>query len=69
MDDAVVDLLEGLGLQQERFRLGTPDLAAASKLVADEHQHRTPGGGCNARNERSGGHRQATLREGTSVQH
>jgi hypothetical protein len=37
MDHPVVDLLVGLGLQQQRFGLGTPDLAAASKLVADEH--------------------------------
>ena len=40
VNDAVVDLLKSLGLQQQRFGLGTPDLAAASKLVADEHQHR-----------------------------
>ena len=39
MDDPVVDLAIGLGLEQQRFGLGTPDLAAASKLVADEHQH------------------------------
>jgi len=37
MHDAVVDLAYRLGLQQQRFGLGTPDLAAASKLVADEH--------------------------------
>jgi hypothetical protein len=43
MNDSIVDLRNGLGLQQERFGLGTPDLAAASKLVADEYQHRTPG--------------------------
>jgi hypothetical protein len=42
MDDPVIDLVNGLGLQQQRFGLGTPDLAAASKLVADEHQHRLP---------------------------
>jgi hypothetical protein len=40
MDDAVVQLLEGGGLEEGGFGLGTPDLAAASKLVADEHQHR-----------------------------
>jgi len=40
MDDAVIQLLEGGGLEEGGFGLGTPDLAAASKLVADEHQHR-----------------------------
>jgi hypothetical protein len=39
MDDAVVDFLISVGFQQQRFGLGTPDLAAASKLVADEYQH------------------------------
>ena len=38
VDHDIVDLLEGFGLQQRRFRLGTPDLAAASKFVANEHQ-------------------------------
>jgi hypothetical protein len=38
----VVELLESVGLEEIRLGLGTPDLAAASKLVADEHQRRTP---------------------------
>ena len=42
MDDDVVDLLEGVGLEKLRLGLGTPDLAAASELVADEHQRRAP---------------------------
>jgi hypothetical protein len=42
MDDPIVDLLEGVGLEKLRLGLGTPDLAAASKFVADEHQRRTP---------------------------
>jgi hypothetical protein len=40
MDDSVVEFLAGVGLYEVRLGLGTPDLAAASKLVADEHQHR-----------------------------
>jgi hypothetical protein len=43
MDHAIVNFLEGVGLQQQRLGLGTPDLAAASKLVADEHQRRATG--------------------------
>jgi hypothetical protein len=42
MDDDIVDLLESVGLEKLRLGLGTPDLAAASKLVADEHQRRAP---------------------------
>jgi hypothetical protein len=43
MDDAVVEFLEGRGLAEFRFRLGTPDLATGSKIVANEHQHRSVG--------------------------
>jgi hypothetical protein len=43
MDDPVIEFLVGVGLDEVRLGLGTPDLAAASKLVADEHQHRPPG--------------------------
>jgi len=67
VDDPVVDLLVDLGLQQQRFRLGTPDLAAASKFVADEHEHRTPGGGGDAREGRNGGQRQGAACERASV--
>jgi len=42
MDDLVVEFLESGGLEEIRLGLGTPDLAAASKLVADEHQRRAP---------------------------
>jgi hypothetical protein len=42
MDDAVIEFLAGVGLDEVGLGLGTPDLAAASKLVADEHQHRSP---------------------------
>jgi hypothetical protein len=42
MDDLVVELLESGRLEEIRLGLGTPDLAAASKFVADEHQRRTP---------------------------
>jgi hypothetical protein len=42
MHDPVVEFLAGIGLDEGRLGLGTPDLAAASKLVADEHQHRLP---------------------------
>jgi hypothetical protein len=69
MDDPVVELLDSSGLQKDRFRLGTPDLAAASKFVADEHQHRTPCGGRDARKGRSGGQSQGTGRQVASVQH
>jgi hypothetical protein len=69
MDDPIVEFLEGLGLEQKRFRLGTPDLAAASKFVTDEHQHRTPSGCRDAGEGRNGGHRQAADRQGTPVQH
>jgi hypothetical protein len=65
MDDAVVDLLEGLGFQQQRLGLGTPDLAAASKLVADEHQHRLALGA----GERRCGGDDATHHQGPSVEH
>jgi hypothetical protein len=43
MNDAVVEFLAGIGFDEIRLGLGTPDLAAASKFVADEHQHRLPG--------------------------
>jgi hypothetical protein len=68
MDDTVVDLLDGLGLQQQRFGLGTPDLAAASKLVADEHQHRLALGACDAGQGRRGDD-QAAHHQGPSVDH
>jgi hypothetical protein len=42
MDDAVIEFFAGFGLDEVRLGLGTPDLAAASKLVADENQHRPP---------------------------
>lgn len=42
VNDLVVEFLEGVGLNEFGLRLGTPDLAAASKLVADEHQRRAP---------------------------
>jgi hypothetical protein len=42
MDDLVVEFLVGVRLEEIRLGLGTPDLAAASKLVADEHQRRAP---------------------------
>ena len=42
MDDPVVEFLAGVGFDEVRLRLGTPDLAAASKFVTDEHQHRLP---------------------------
>jgi hypothetical protein len=68
VDDAVVDLLNRLGLQQQRFGLGTPDLAAASKLVADEHQHRLALGKRDAGQRRCGGD-DATHHQGPSVEH
>jgi hypothetical protein len=42
MDDLVVELLESGRREEIRLGLGTPDLAAASKFVADEHQRRAP---------------------------
>src|SRR5262249_30811091 len=70
MDHAVVDFGEGFGFQQKRFRLGTPDLAAASTLVADEHQRRTPGlSRRDAGQRRCAGHHQSTHHHGPSVQH
>jgi hypothetical protein len=42
MDDLIVHLLESGRLEEIRLGLGTPDLAAASKFVADEHQRRAP---------------------------
>jgi hypothetical protein len=42
VNDLIVELLEGVGLEEIRLGLGTPDLAAASKLVADEYQRRAP---------------------------
>jgi hypothetical protein len=70
MNDPVVDLANGFGLEQQRFGLGTPDLAAASKLVADEHQHRLAGLGLrDAGQRRCRGHCQATRHQGPSVEH
>jgi len=43
MDDLIVEFLESSGLEKVGLRLGTPDLATASKLVTDEHQRRLPG--------------------------
>jgi len=40
MHDAVVEFLAGVGFDEVRLGLGTPDLAAASKFVTDENQHR-----------------------------
>jgi hypothetical protein len=42
MYDPVVEFLAGIRFDEVRLRLGTPDLAAASKFVTDEHQHRLP---------------------------
>jgi hypothetical protein len=42
MDNPVIEFFAGVGLDEVRLGLGTPDLTAASKLVADEHQHRPP---------------------------
>ena len=42
MHHPIVELLAGIRLDEVRLRLGTPDLAAASKFVTDEHQHRLP---------------------------
>jgi hypothetical protein len=70
MDDAVVQLLEGGGLEEGGFGLGTPDLAAASKLVADEHQHRpTRLGTADLRPRRRGGEDEPAHRQRPSVQH
>jgi len=70
VDDLIVDLRDGFGLQQQRFGLGTPDLAAASKLVADEHQRRTSGlGRRDTRQGRCSGRRQAPRHHGPSVEH
>ena len=43
IDDLVVELGKGIRFLEFRLGLGTPDLAAASKFVTDEHQHRLPG--------------------------
>jgi hypothetical protein len=43
MDDPVVDFLDGLGGEKLGLRLGTPDLADASGLVAHENQDRLSG--------------------------
>jgi len=40
IDDLVIELLDRVGLQEVRLGLGTPDLAAASKLMTDENQRR-----------------------------
>jgi hypothetical protein len=42
MDHLIVHLVESGRLEEIRLGQGTPDLAAASKLVADEHQRRAP---------------------------
>jgi hypothetical protein len=68
MDHAIVNLLEGLGFQQKRFGLGTPDLAAASKLVADEHQRRLALGKRGAGQRRCGSY-DAAHHQGPSVEH
>jgi hypothetical protein len=70
MDDAVVQLLEGRGLQESGFGLGTPDLAAASKLVADEHQHRAARlGATDANPGRRGRKGEPAHRQRPSLQH
>jgi hypothetical protein len=70
MDDPIVDLLEGFGFEQQRFGLGTPDLAAASKFVADEHQRRAPSlGSRDAGHGRCSCHHQAAHHQGPSVEH
>jgi hypothetical protein len=70
MDDAIVELLEGLGLEESGFGLGTPDLAAASKFVADEYQHRaailSPS---DAGRRRCGGQREPTRRQRSPREH
>ena len=43
IDYLVVEFGEGIGSLEFRLGLGTPDLAAASKFVTGEHQHRLPG--------------------------
>jgi len=70
MDDSIVEFLEGFRLEQQRFGLGTPDLAAASKFVADEHQRRAPSlGGRDAVHGRYSCHHQAAHHQGPSVEH
>ena len=75
MDDAVVELLAGIGFDEVGFRLGTPDLAAASLFVADEHHHRLAGhrlprlGMGDAGQRRCSGHRQAGRHRGPSLDH
>ncbi|MBV8645354.1 MAG: hypothetical protein JO225_15720 [Candidatus Eremiobacteraeota bacterium] len=70
VNDLVVDLLEGGGLEEKRFGLGTPDLATASKFVADEHQYRLAIiGMADPDQGRCGGCRQATHHHGPSVEH
>ncbi|HZP99745.1 MAG TPA: hypothetical protein VFB13_09420 [Reyranella sp.] len=70
MDDPVVELLVGRGLDEDGFRLGTPDLAPASKLVADEDEHRPRGvGGGDAGKRRRNGRCEAARRQSASVDH
>lgn len=70
MDDAVVEPLEGRGLDELGFRLGTPDLATSSKFMADEHQHRAHGlGDHHSTQRRCGNHRQADPDQGPSAEH
>lgn len=42
MNDLIVEFLEGVGLEEIRLGLGTPDLAATSEFVTDKHQRRAP---------------------------
>jgi hypothetical protein len=70
MDDAIVEFLVGVGLQKDRLRLGTPDLAAASEFVTDKHQRRAPRLGLrDAGQRRCGCHHQATHHQRPSVEH
>jgi hypothetical protein len=70
MDDAIVDLLDGFGGQKLGLRLGTPDLADASLLVAHEDEDRLAvGGRREAWQGRSSGQSQGAVRERASVQH
>lgn len=70
IDNLIVEFLEGVGLEEIRLGLGTPDLAAASKLVADEHQRRAPSLGLrDAGQRRCGCHHQATHHQRPSIEH
>jgi len=67
MHDVVFDFLEGGGLEKQRLGLGTPDLAAASLLVADEHQYRPAG--VRPRRHRRDGQSKATRHHRASFEH